>query len=118
MSEKENLFKLAHTYNAVENQFGDKKSPKWVKIFDLAFFLLCRSFKERKISIIDIILENFTNEEIWDFVIALRTCTCCKPCSDKFNNKMDSCKCQCWSLYKILLKCLEKDSKIRKYELN
>jgi len=115
---REAMKKFVNAYTSYEKYAGGKNTPKHVSIFDLSLFLAFKDYKSKdNVDLRNLILDKFKIEDIWYFVSVFSTCTCCEKCSCKFNREpptQEECKCQCWSLYNLFVRSLEKDAKERR----
>ena len=94
---------LAAAYVVVINKIRKTNpvQPHWVTLFDLSLFILSR--KERvKRELVDIVTDDFKEEHLWEFLLALRNC----PCS--LEESEDDSECLCYYLESVIMLALKK----------
>ena len=104
MLEKETLTRsLAAAYVVVINKIRktNPNQPHWVTLFDLSLFILSRKDGVKR-ELVDIVTDDFKEEYLWEFLLALRNC----PCS--LEKHEDDTECLCYYLESIIILALKK----------
>ena len=94
---------LAAAYVTVINKIRktNRNQPHWITLFDLCLFILSRKDGVKR-ELVDIVTEDFKEEYLWEFLIALRNC----PCS--LEESEDDSECLCYYLESVIILALKK----------
>lgn len=104
MLEEETLNRsLAAAYVVVVNKIRktNRNQPHWVTLFDLSLFILSRKDGAKR-KLVDVVTDDFKEEYLWEFLIALRNCPCCL---EKYENDAE---CLCYYLESVIILALKK----------
>ena len=91
---------------------GIKRTPKtgFCVRMDFVMTIFCEGCRSRW-DIIQKLIENFQPIHLWEVVVRVHACDCCKECSTKFGKKKrGNCKCACFELYEVFTMALEKEA--------
>ena len=112
MSDEENLERmrnLARAYIVIckKLRFTNPKQPQWVTNLDLVLFVFSVKGEEKK-EIDEVVLSLFKEEDMWEYLLALRHNPCCNGDMESEN------KCVCPHLFCTFYICLKIKANERK----